>query len=131
MFVKTFVMSFMGAARAQRPQAVALRLAEVPARVHFLVTPSGDATRAALAAGRSDRGFTQRIRASVAGQFRRAAKSAARAALRAAYVGSPLTPTGYVVLALTVGAIAMVAMLVTSSAGSEMEGALSVNGYFS
>ncbi|WP_206997596.1 hypothetical protein [Trinickia mobilis] len=73
MFVKSFVMSFMGAGRAQRPQA---------------------------------------------------------AALRAAYVGSPLTPTGYVVLALTVGAIAMVAMLATSSTGNELEGALRLNAYF-
>jgi hypothetical protein len=39
----------------------------------------------------------------------------ARAALRVAYVGNPLTPTGYAILAITVAAVALVAMLSTSS----------------
>jgi hypothetical protein len=127
MFVKSFVLSFKGAAQARRPQAVALRLAEWPARVHWLVTPTAERASAMVDA---ERGYVARIRAAAIARLRRAAQSAARTALRTAYVGGPLTPTGYVVLALTVGAIAMVAMLCASSAGNEMEGALRVNAWF-
>ncbi|MEW6345810.1 MAG: hypothetical protein AB1704_34630 [Pseudomonadota bacterium] len=54
-----------------------------------------------------------------------------RAALRAAYAGGPLTPTGYAILALTVGAVALVAMLSASSAGDELGSALRLSWWFS
>ncbi|TKC81249.1 hypothetical protein FAZ69_28350 [Trinickia terrae] len=127
MFVKSFVMSFGGARRTQRTQAVARRLAQWPARVHFLVAPSPERAPAACAA---DRRQAERIRVSALGRLRRAAKTTARAALRAAYAGSPLTPTGYLVLGLIVSAIAMVAMLSASSAGNELEGALPLHAWF-
>jgi hypothetical protein len=43
---------------------------------------------------------------------------AARAALRVAYAGSPLTPTGYAIVVLTVAAVALVAMLSRSSSAT-------------
>jgi hypothetical protein len=46
----------------------------------------------------------------------RLAKMAARAAQRMVYVSSSLTATGYVILAMTVAAIAMVAMLSATAA---------------
>jgi mannose/fructose/N-acetylgalactosamine-specific phosphotransferase system component IID len=55
----------------------------------------------------------------------------ARAAPRAAYVGGPLTPTGYAILAMTVAAVAMVMMLSTSSVGNELGRALRLSWWFS
>ncbi len=126
MFVK-FVLSFLGAAQARRPQAVALRLAEWPARVHLLVTPAAGRAPAAAPAQPAQ---LHLARMSALGRLRRAAQLAARSVLRTAYAGSPLTPTGYVILALAVGAVAMVAMLATSSTSNELEGALRVNAWF-
>jgi hypothetical protein len=62
---------------------------------------------------------------------RRVAKLIARAALRTAYVGNPLTPTGYAILAITLVAVALVAMLSTSSISNELESALRVSWWFS
>jgi hypothetical protein len=56
---------------------------------------------------------------------------AARAALRVAYVGNPLTPTGYAILAMTVATVALVAMLSTSSVGNELGRALRLSWWFS
>jgi hypothetical protein len=64
-------------------------------------------------------------------QLRRAGKLAARAALRVAYAGSPLTPTGYAILVLTVAAVALVAMLSTSSVGNELGRAMRLSCWFS
>ncbi|PTB17016.1 hypothetical protein C9I57_30420 [Trinickia symbiotica] len=58
------------------------------------------------------------------------AKTAARAALRAVYIGGPLTPTGYAILAVIVVAVALVAMLVATSTGSELDGALRLSWWF-
>ncbi|WP_188131080.1 hypothetical protein [Paraburkholderia panacisoli] len=55
----------------------------------------------------------------------------ARAALRAAYAGRPLTPGGYAILALTLGAIALVAALSVSSTGDELGRALRLSWWFS
>jgi len=59
------------------------------------------------------------------------AKRVARAALRAVYAGNPLTPTGYAILATTVVAVALVALLSTWSLGNELESALRVSWWFS
>ena len=53
-------------------------------------------------------------RRTAAALLRRAATLIARGALRVAYAGNPLTPTGYAILAMTVIAVALVAMLVRS-----------------
>lgn len=71
------------------------------------------------------------IRRVAASQLRRAAKMAARAALRAAYIGNALTPTGYAILALTVLAVALVAMLSTPPFSNELEPALRLGSLFS
>jgi hypothetical protein len=55
----------------------------------------------------------------------------ARAALRVAYVGNPLMPTGYVVLAITVATVALVAKLSTSSSRNERGHALRLMWRFS
>jgi hypothetical protein len=44
----------------------------------------------------------------------------ARAALRTAYAGRPLTPGGHAILALMLGAIALVAARSVSSTGDEL-----------
>ena len=63
--------------------------------------------------------------------LRRAGKMAARTALRAAYAGHPLTPTGYAILALMVAAVALVAILSTSSVGHELDPPLRLGWWFS
>jgi hypothetical protein len=64
-------------------------------------------------------------------ELRRTAKIVARAALRAAYVGGPLTPTGYAILAVIVAAVVLAAMLSNSSAGHEFDSALPLSWWFS
>jgi hypothetical protein len=125
MFVKSFVTSFRGAVYASRPMPLAsralpshvradwaLQVAACAARAHFLVAPSPGRAAAAHASGLPRAGSTCR---SAVKQLRRAGKMVARAALRVAYVGNPLTPTGYAILAITVAVVALVAMLSTSS----------------
>ena len=56
---------------------------------------------------------------------------AVRAALRVAYVGNPLTPTGYAIVAVTVAAFALVAMLCTSSVSNELGRSLRLSWWFS
>lgn len=141
MFVKAFVTSLRGALPAPRQVQAAFRvqpshirencaqrMTACAARAHFLVAPSPDRATAAHAGALPQAGGTHRF---AANQLRRAGKMAARAALRAAYVGNPLTPTGYAILALTVTAVALVAMLSTSSIGNELEPALRLGSLFS
>ena len=90
--------------------------------------PSPNRTTVAHASGLLQAGGA---RSFAANQLRRAGKMAARAAIRVAYIGSPLTPTGYVILAMTVAAVALVAMLSTSSVGNELDPALRLGGWFS
>ncbi|SDG99789.1 hypothetical protein [Paraburkholderia phenazinium] len=75
--------------------------------------------------------FSSVLSAGAGASLRRASKLVARAALRAAYVGNPLTPSGYAILAMTVVAVALVAMLSTTSASTELESALRVSWWFS
>lgn len=116
-----FVYSFFSSVIAARATACA-------ARTHVMVAaaPAGagapHASRGPQAVG------PHRIAAAL---LRSAAKLIARAALRAAYVGNPLTPTGYAILAMTVVAVALVAMLSTSSVSNELESALRVSWWFS
>ncbi|PTB19686.1 hypothetical protein C9I57_14730 [Trinickia symbiotica] len=109
----------------------AARIVGHAARAHLLVMPSVSRGTVANASGfvhsRSARDF---VRGFVVEHARRAAKMAARAALRAAYVGGPLTPTGYTILAVTVGAVVLVAMLSATSTGSELDGALRLSWWF-
>lgn len=58
-------------------------------------------------------------------------KTAGRAALRVAYAGNPLTPIGYAIVAVTVGAFALVAMLCTSAVGNELGRSLRLSWWFS
>lgn len=107
---------------------LAVRLTGYAARAHFLVAPSVAPVTAAYAgcAPHADRAHRFAV-----DPLRRAGKTAARAALRVAYAGSPLTPTGYAILALTVAAVALVAMLSTSSLGDEIGRAVRLNWWFS
>ena len=54
-----------------------------------------------------------------------------RAALRVAYVGNPLTPTGYAIVTVTVAAFALVAMLCASAVGNELGRSLRLSWWFS
>ena len=116
MFVKTFVMSFRGVCTA------------CAARAHFVVAPSSDRTTAVSAGGLPQAGGARQF---AVNQLRRTGKMAARAALRAAYAGNPLTPTGYAILAMTVAAIALVAVLSASPVCNELEPALRLSSLFS
>jgi hypothetical protein len=144
MFIKSFVTSFRGAVHAHRPTSLvartlpshiradcAVRVAACAARAHFLVAPSPDRATVAHTSGLAQAGGA---RGFAANQLRRAGKMVARAALRMAYVGNPLTPTGYAILAMTVVAvalIALVAMLSTSSIGNELDSALRLSAWLS
>ena len=141
MFVKSFVTSFGGAVHAPRPIFLvaralpshvradcAVRVAACAARPHFLVVPSPDRATLVHASGLPQACGARRF---AVNQLRRAGKMAARAALRLAYVGNPLTPTGYAILAMTVAAVLLVAMLSTSSVGNELDPALRLSGCFS
>jgi hypothetical protein len=55
----------------------------------------------------------------------------ARAALRTAYAGGPLTPAGYAILAVTVAAIALAAMLSVSPASAELNRGVRLSWWFS
>ncbi|AJZ56917.1 hypothetical protein OI25_7565 [Paraburkholderia fungorum] len=141
MFFKSFVRCFRGAVHAPRPTSIAarllssqvrenwsLRIAACAARAHFLVAPSIDRVTVGSAGWLSNADGTRR---SPINQLRRVGRMFTRAALRAAYAGGPLTPTGYAILALTVGAVALVAMLSASSAGDELGSALRLSWWFS
>ncbi|WP_341319089.1 hypothetical protein WN982_29465 [Paraburkholderia sp. IMGN_8] len=52
-------------------------------------------------------------------------------AARVGHVGGPLTPTGYAIVAITVAAVALVAMLSTSSVGNELNRTLRLSWWFS
>ena len=140
MFIKSFVTSYLGAAYAQRPMALvtralpphvradyAVRVAPCAASALFLVAPSPDRATVAHTSGLPQADGARRF---AANQLRGAGKMVARAALRMAYVGNHLTPTGYAIVAMTVIAVALVAMLSTSSAGNELEPALWLSGLF-
>lgn len=140
MFVKSFVRSFGGAVNTPRPISLAagalpshvradcaVRVVTYAARAHFLVLPSPDRATVAHASAIAQAGGVLRF---AVNQLRRARKMAARVAIRVAYVGSPLIPTGYAILAMTVAAVALVAMLSTSSVGDELGRALRLSWWF-
>ncbi|HEX7907533.1 MAG TPA: hypothetical protein VF534_05490 [Paraburkholderia sp.] len=139
MFFASFVTYFKGGFDAPRGHAaaqflvpriresLAMRLAGYAAKTHFLVAPAVVQMTAAEAGGFPRAAHARRF---ALDPLRRLSKSLARAALRAAYAGSPLTPTGYAILALTVAAVALVAMLSTSSLGDELAGALRLSWWF-
>ncbi|WP_147408485.1 hypothetical protein [Paraburkholderia fungorum] len=118
MFVKSFVVFFGGAVRAPHPLRVA-------ARAHLMAvsTPAPAAARAGVADASR--------RSAAVSHLRRAGKLAARSALRVAYAGNPLTPTGYAIVAVTVAAFALVAMLCTSSIADELGRSLRLSWWFS
>ena len=136
MFVASFVSYFKGACRAPRPMAIAawaqpsrlregweVRVSACAARTHFMVAPSP-------AAGAAGRPYAGSVRSAATHHLRRLGKMIARNALRAAYAGNPLTPSGYAILAMMVAAVALVALLSTSSAGNELERALRLSWWF-
>jgi hypothetical protein len=144
MFVKAWVTSFRDALRASHQvqaafraqpshlrENCALRATACAARAHFLVAPSAGRATVVRAGALAQAGGARRFAVS---QLRRVGKMVARAALRAAYVGNPLTPTGYAILALTVvavGMVALVAMLSASPISNELEPALRFSNLFS
>jgi hypothetical protein len=86
------------------------------ARAHLLVVPTP--------ARRSTIQFDTNTRLNEALGFaakpaNRAGKTFARAALRAAYVGAPLTPTGYVVVASAIAVVLLIALASTLIGGDE------------
>jgi hypothetical protein len=121
MFIKSFGTFFGAAILAPHPMRVA-------ARAHLIVvsTPVSATSRAGVL---GHAGGTHR--SAVASHLRRAGKMAVRAALRVAYVGNPLTPTGYAIVAVTVAAFALVAMLCTSSVSNELGRSLRLSWWFS
>jgi hypothetical protein len=144
MFVESFFSYVRGAYRAPRPTAIAawvqpsrlredwgVRVAACAARTHFLVTPAPAGVRATDASHAAARPHGASFRSAALGHLRRFGKMIARTALRVAYAGNPLSPGGYAILAMTVAAVALVAMLSTSSAGNELESALRLSWWFS
>lgn len=141
MFVKAILTFFGGAVQVPRPMPSAsralsvhvrenwaVRIAACAARTHFPVAPAADRATAANGCALRHAGSTCR---SAVNLLRYVGKMVARAAPRAAYVGGPLTPTGYAILAMTVAAVAMVMMLSTSSVGNELGRALRLSWWFS
>jgi hypothetical protein len=141
MFIKSFVTPFGSALHALRVAPVASRVlsprsrkdwfvpfAACAARAHFLVAPSAE--RETAVPGHARRNLAG-ARVCAVDEARRAGKMAARAALRVAYAGSPLTPTGYAIAVLTVAAVALVAMLSRSSVGNELGRAMRLSWCFS
>jgi hypothetical protein len=124
MFIKSCVSCFRSAARDKWSPWIA----GCTARVGFLVAPSIDRVTVRSAGWLS---YPVGTRRDAISQLRRVGKMVARAALRAAYAGRPLTPGGYAILALTLGAIALVAALSVSSTGDELGRALRLSWWFS
>jgi hypothetical protein len=125
MRLKMFVVPFLGTVRVE---SVALQLAAWPARVHVLLAPSTGRAPSVLS-GRS--AHRDRVRVRATSQLCRTARVFARAALRTAYAGGPLTPAGYAILAVTVAAIALAAMLSVSSASAELNRGVRLSWWFS
>jgi hypothetical protein len=121
MFVKSFVTCLCGAVHAPHPLRVA-------ARAHLIIvsTQASAATRAGVI-GHADGTH----RSAAASHLRRAGKMAVRAALRVACADNPLTPTGYAIVAVTLAASPLGAMLCTSSVGNELGRSLRLSWWFS
>ena len=64
-------------------------------------------------------------------QLRHTAKIVKRSKLRAAFVGGSLTPTGYAILAVTLAAVLLVAMLSTCWARDGLDNVIRVGCWFS
>jgi len=129
MFFISSINTFNGLARVFRPRTVASRVSAWPARVHVLVASSPAHTPSRTGRERvCPQGL--RRRAGAIDTLRRAGKLVARAALRAAYAGNPLTPTGYALLIATLSAVALVAILATSSVADELASALRLSWWF-
>jgi hypothetical protein len=127
MFVNLFVMSLRDVARASRPRPLAVLAIAWLARLHAFVAPASvQAQQSANHSGARPYGAGQLALKLV----RRAAQMAARTAYRVAHVGNPLTPGGYLILALTVVAIVLVAVLSSSSAANELDHALRLSWWF-
>ena len=64
-------------------------------------------------------------------QLQRAAATASRALVRGLFAGGPLAPAGYAFVGITLGAVAMTALLPISSIGPELGSALRLSWWFS
>ena len=103
----------------------ASRMTGVAVRAHLLIAPSRGGPADAVSNGEA-RNALHRVAIQ---RLHRAATASARAALRAAFTGRPLTPGGYAVLAAMVTAVALVALFSALSAGTEPESALCLCGW--
>ena len=147
MFFKSLVVPFVTSARAvalARQSAVhvrhvpprpgegwASRMTGVAVRAHLLIAPSrADATGLVASNGARNMHAPHALRRLAIQQLHRATMASARACLRAAFAGRPLTPGGYAVLAAMVTAVALVALFSALSAGTEPERALCLCGWF-
>jgi hypothetical protein len=129
MFFETIFKFLMSAVRSPLVHAIVARVLHsdtriactlpvaLAARAHFLVAPaparksiahSGEIKRLNVALG------------SAVNPVNRAGKTLARAAIRVAYVGAPLTPTGYAVVGSAVAVVALVALATTLSGGNRL-----------
>lgn len=141
MFITSFVKFFVGGTLSPSPQLLvarawpskvrgdqAVRITARPAQAHLLV-----ASRAHRAAAAQCNGLPQvgGARGFAVTHLRRAATWVACVAVRVTYAGNPLTPTGYAILAMTLVAVALVALLSGKSISSELESALWLGGLFS
>jgi hypothetical protein len=138
MFYTSFIKPFAGAVNPPRAlrfvswalplhvrDGLAVRVTACATRAHFLAAPSPGRMTTVPASGLPQAGSARTFPVT---HLRRAGKMAARAALRMAYAGNPLTPGGYAILALAVIAVALVAMASASSISNEPEPALRLIG---
>ncbi|SIT50737.1 hypothetical protein BN2476_930035 [Paraburkholderia piptadeniae] len=146
-FAVPFAVPFVGSFRAVdavRPAAVVLckapsrlgedwanRMTGIAVRAHLLIVPAQGSAAGLVANGAVVHGRTpQSLRRLAIRQLHRAALAAARAAVRVAVAGRPLTPTGYAILAAMAMAVALVAMFSASPAGAELESAWRLSWWF-
>jgi hypothetical protein len=136
MFIKVLFKFVTCAARPPLAHVIAARVAEaefglartlpiaLAARAHVLVAPLPERKQPSRA------GEIRRPAAALASAARpvnQASKTLARAAIRAAYEGTPLTPTGYVVVAGAVAAVGLVALAGALAGGAQLSAPLRQN----
>lgn len=141
MSFKSFVVACRGAPRGV-PHVLShvLRLAASPVRAPALrARAAGGLARLHALLATPAEGFVAHgcgvprarwVRAGAVRQLTRAAAFTVRTALRVGWSGRPLTPCGYAVLALVIGAIVLAIVIATSPAGDELDSALPLSWWF-
>lgn len=107
------------------------RVIGVAVRAHLLLASSrGDVAGRAARNEAGNACASHRLGRFSIQRLQRVVMASARASLRAAFAGRPLTPGGYAVLAAMATAVALVALFSASSASADIETALRLGWWF-